>query len=212
MDIIRSNEQIQIEVLGDCLKEEEIKEKEANNIFSRQIHWNLIFNSSNENFSEIFNDYVLQIFRYEKTLTIEQKINFTSILVNYRNHLDLAEFFEEECHLSLVQWIYSNIPLITTEDDQIFHLLYNIIILFEVLPINVNDLFELKIFDKLNKIRKLIKNKRLYIFQHLDNLLNYWTTFCTQNCITKRFNRENVESTEEKHFLERNNKKVGIYY
>lgn len=211
MDIVRPNEQIKSERAINCLREEEIKENEAGNFFSGEVHINLILDSSMKNFTEIFNKYVLQTFKYERSLTIEQKINFTSILVHYRPYLDLEEFFEEECHLSMVQWIYSNIALFSIEDDKIFHLLYNIIIIFEVLPINVNDLFELKIFDKLNKIRKLIKNKRLYIFHHLDNLLNYWTNFCTKKCINKRSEREYLEYSEDKDFFEPN-KKVCIIF
>jgi hypothetical protein len=147
-------------------------------------------------------------------MRIEEKINFTSNLIYYSPYIDLEDFFDEECHLSLVLWIYQYLPKFKCgeEDEKVFHLLYNIIIIFEVLPINTSDLFELKIFEKLNKIRKLIKNKNLYTFQHLDNLLNYWTTFCTDNCLKKRSREEVEKIDEENFFLDRTNKKVYIYY
>jgi hypothetical protein len=211
IDTIASKELKAEENYNEILRQEqEMKEKEAHHIFHQGINRQYNSNPATDLcLVEKLTEYVVQVFKYENSLTIEQKINFTSLLIYYRCFIDLEEFYEEECHLSLVKWIYSNLDSFKSEkeDDFIFHLLYNIIIIFEVLPINVKDLFDLKIFDKLNKIRKLFKNKNLYIFSHLDNLLNYWTTFCTENCFRKRSRNEIVEFPDD----HAHSKKKGNY-
>jgi hypothetical protein len=214
IDTIAINERNGSKIFQKVLEEQEMKEKEADNIFHDGIQLEYKFSISkspiDNGLVKKLTEYFLQMFKFEKSLTLEQKINFTSLLFYYRCYIDLEEFYEEECHLSLVKWIYSYLDSFKSdkEDDKVFHLLYNIIIIFEVIPINGNDLFELKIFDKLNKIRKLFKKKNLYIFAHLDNLLNYWTSFCTENCFRKTTRNENFGYQEDIDYIEHSNKKV----
>jgi hypothetical protein len=159
-----------------------------------------------DSFDEISRDYqiyVMNTLKHDYLLTLEDKINFTTSIALYHRFLhNLEEFFEEECHLTLVNWMDKYIPEIKNETahEKVFQLLYNIILIFEIIPIKVADLFELKIFTKLNKIRKLIKNN-LYIYHHLDKLINYWTNFCTENYVQygkkrSRCEKENISSSE----------------
>lgn len=140
------------------------------------------------NFEEIsrnYQSYVMTTFKNDYLLTLEDKINFSTSLALYHGFLhNIEEFFEEECHFTLISWMDKYIREIKNEtaDEKVFQLLYNIILIFEIIPIKVADLFELKIFTKLNKIRKYIKNK-LYIYHHLDKLINYWTNFCSENYV-----------------------------
>jgi hypothetical protein len=172
--------------------------------------------------SHKYQEFIMSNFKYDHLLSLEDKINLTSSIVFYHTFLtDMDEFFEEECHLALVTWVDKYVPLIKKKkaDEKVFQLLYNIIIIFEIIPIKVADLFELKIFQKLNKIRKYIKHN-LYIYHHLDKLINYWTGFCTENYVQYGKKRQRNEEEEKNYFndeekeenFELPKKKVNYYY
>ena len=117
--------------------------------------------------------------------------------------MNYNDFYEEECHLCLVNWIYNlkNDLRKGFLDGNSYHLINNILNIFETFPINLKDLLVLNIYQKLNKIRKFMKKINFIIFLKLDNLLNYWESFLNDNLIMinkKRLREEeNVEVLEK---------------
>ena len=140
----------------------------------------LPFKANSVNELEIF---IIQIIKKEDALNIFQKITFTySILLNEDKFDDLKEFYEEECHLSLLNWVWKERKILKypcTNFNHLFNvlvLLNNILNIFQILPINSKDILDLKLFDKLNIIRYLIKNWKIEhpILNLISNLLDKW--------------------------------------
>jgi hypothetical protein len=158
---------------------------------------------------------IMNTFKFDYLMNLEAKINFTAIIYMNRDLIvENQDFYEEECHLCLVNWIYDYSDKLKSEDvvdEKIFHLIYNILIIFEILPIKVNDLFELKIFEKLNKIRKYIKNKNLNSYNHLDRLITYWNKFCTDNPLYMKPKRDSASCIELDSELYNPKKKVNYH-
>ncbi len=153
---------------------------------------------------------ILDLFKKDYLMTIEEKINLTSFLMRHlMTHGHFSEFFEEECHLSMINWIHRKKDQ-NLFDTKLNDLIYNILTIFEILPINVEDLFTLNIFDKLNKIRKSLKFSNLLIFQKIDELLNYWTKFCTGNFLATKTKRDKEECFEIKKVS--NNSSLYLYF
>ena len=131
---------------------------------------------------EVFK-YIMASFKYDNLLNLDGKLILTSMLIMYMpTWIEKEDFYEEECHLSMMNWIYNlRNELEKDLDERVFHLLYNIIIIFGNIPIKVDDLLDFKIYQKFNKIRKLIKNKKLIYYEPLDRLLNHWNFFVNNN-------------------------------
>ena len=127
--------------------------------------------------------FIIQIIKKEDALNLFQKITFTySILLNKDKFNDLKEFYEEECHLSLLNWVWKERKILKYPCLNFNHLfnilalLNNILNIFQILPINSKDIIDLKLFDKLNIIRYLIKNWKIEhpILNLISNLLDKW--------------------------------------
>jgi hypothetical protein len=181
--------------------EQQIQSFQISEISEEQKHQQLEFSRSVESF-------IVQTFKYESYMQIEDKINFSFYIINNKIYLlELSEFYEEECHLSLVNWIFKYKNIFKndyTMDERIKQLIYNILIIFEIFPIKTKDLFSLKIFQKLNKIRKymknMIQNRDLDIENKLKRLLDYWQKFIDQETeilLNKKRTRANFVEEEE---------------
>ena len=127
--------------------------------------------------------YIIEVIKKEEKLHLFQKITFTnSILLNKDKFSELKEFYEEECHLSLINWIWKERKTLKYPNIYfnrllgILYLLNNILNIFQILHINPNDIIELKLFDKLNNIKGLIKNWKIEhpILNLISNILNKW--------------------------------------
>ena len=127
--------------------------------------------------------FIIEVIKQEENLHIFQKITFTnSILLNKDKFSELKEFYEEECHLSLINWIWKERKTLKYPNIYfnrllgILYLLNNILNIFQILHINPNDIIELKLFDKLNNIKGLIKNWKIEhpILNLISNVLNKW--------------------------------------
>ena len=127
--------------------------------------------------------FIIEVIKQEENLHIFQKITFTnSILLNKDKFSELKEFYEEECHLSLINWIWKERKTLKYPNIYfnrllgILYLLNNILNIFQILHINPNDIIELKLFDKLNNIKGLIKNWKIEhpILNLISNILNKW--------------------------------------
>ena len=123
-----------------------------------------------------FESFIIDTIHQDATLSLSSKLYFTRILLlNFMKLRYLSDdFYEEECHLSLLNWIWNvkyiliswdnnskdNKSLIndkTNSDENILsiilELLNNILIILETLPIKSNDILDLKLYEMLNKIK-----------------------------------------------------------
>lgn len=148
---------------------------------------------------------ITNAFKYESTMPKEEKIYLTSYIIQHIYFITkLEDFYEEECHLTLVNWIWNlrhKIKGNENLDEFDYYLINNILIIFEKIPILTKDLFDLKIYQKLNKIRKYMKKINNLLFVKLDNLLNYWKSFCDEQSFMilqkKRCRDEDQEYSEK---------------
>lgn len=112
--------------------------------------------------------------------SIEEKINITStILNNVSLVFGMEDFYEEECQLSLLTWAYEIYYISNLSEDKIDRknleiLLFNILNIFEIFPIKPTDLISLNFIEKLNKIKRSIKNWNFALACKIHNLVSYW--------------------------------------
>jgi len=158
---------------------------------------------------------ILDLFKKDHLMDFEEKINLARIVLSYFSNFGIfEEFFEEECHLAMVNWVYKNKKFLEIENEftlQSTELLNIILNIFEILPIKVEDIFSLNIYEKLNKFRKIMKNKNFIIYQKLDRLLCYWSQFCIEEIyLSKKRERIEKENEEMKEIEYMNKKKVSF--
>ena len=132
---------------------------------------------------------LLLILKNEESLTLKDKLNFSylvSIAISSFTEEMIKKFNEEECHLSLLNWVWrykkkfkefiiekelkNNIKLIPNFDyffsnkynkllieiNFILQLLINILNIFKFLPMTSSELLNLKFYEKLSKIKEYI--------------------------------------------------------
>ena len=134
---------------------------------------------------------LLSIFKNEENLTLKDKLDFSyliSIAISSFTDEMIKEFNEEECHLSLLNWVWrykkkfkefrienefkNSLKLFPNFDNFfsnkynkllieinfILQLLINILNIFKFLPITSSELLSLKFCEKLSKIKEYIKS------------------------------------------------------
>ena len=133
---------------------------------------------------------VISKFKNEESLTLKDKLEFSyllSLAISSFNEEMIKEFNEEECHLSLLNWVWryrkkikefrniiqnkNSLKLIPNfiyffsnkynklliEINFILQLLINILNILYFLPITSSELLNLKLYEKLSKIKEYIK-------------------------------------------------------
>jgi len=155
-----------------------------------------------------FMEIILSTLKKEEDLTLKEKLDFSFLLSISRGNFTeetIKEFCEEECHLTLLNWVWKyakklkkfkleteikekciNITNIfddffpkynklLIEINFILDLLINILNLFSFLPINSYDILNLKLYQKLYKIKLYIKSfSNVNILTSIDYVLNKW--------------------------------------
>ena len=155
-----------------------------------------------------FMEIILSTLKKEGDLTLKEKLDFSFLLSISRGNFTeetIKEFCEEECHLTLLNWVWKyakklkkfkleteikekciNITNIfddffpkynklLIEINFILDLLINILNLFSFLPINSYDILNLKLYQKLYKIKLYIKSfSNVNILTSIDYVLNKW--------------------------------------
>ena len=147
-----------------------------------------------------FKKFILDTIKNDDELALKDKLAFSLFLVmntNCFNEELINEFNEEECHLSLLNWIWRynkklkqfqlehqlkinlfqnfdnflpNYNKLLIEINIIMELLINILNFLVFLPINTSDILHLKLYEKLLKIKGYIKS---YANEYLLNLINF---------------------------------------
>ena len=133
---------------------------------------------------------VISKFKNEESLTLKDKLEFSyllSLAISSFNEEMIKELNEEECHLSLLNWVWryrkkikefrniiqnkNSLKLIPNfiyffsnkynklliEINFIIQLLINILNILYFLPITSSELLNLKLYEKLSKIKEYIK-------------------------------------------------------
>ena len=175
------------------------------NLNSREIQNPIEFPFKANSINEL-ETFIIEVIKQEENLNIFQKITFTnSILVNKDKFSELKEFYEEECHLSLLNWVWKERKTLKYPsynlNHHLFHilaLLNNILNIFLILPINSKDILDLKLFDKLNSIRSLIKNWNMDIpiLNLIKEILDKWKCSIEESKEIK-LNKKRNRSEEE---------------
>ena len=161
---------------------------------------------------------ILSTLKKDEDLTLKEKLEFSyclSLAIKSFNEDMIKEFNEEECHLTMLNWVWRygkkfkefrieneiknsinltqnfdiffpkyNILLI--EINFIMDLLINILNIFIFLPITSNEILNLKLYEKLSKIKKYIKS---FANQDILNL--------TEIILQKWKNQVDVENEEK---------------
>ena len=136
---------------------------------------------------------------------IESKLSIVELIKNNRDILmNLEEFYEEDCQLSLLNWAWNihrrffgnkNVePLnemnsstnahFALNKDLLFKnnclnnkaeiLLFNILNIFEIFPIKPDDLKSLNFIEKLTEIKKDMKSRNLILYKKVKKLIKFW--------------------------------------
>ena len=119
---------------------------------------------------------------------IQSKVAITELILKNKDIIyNLKEFYEEDCQLSLMNWVnavhkdlkqslknekINKNKLILNKNQEI--LLFNIINILEILPIKPDDLISLNFIDILKKIKKDIKTQNDILYNKIKTLLNFW--------------------------------------
>ena len=175
---------------------------------------------------------ILDTFRNDDELTLGDKIAFSSWIVHIQNSLTeemINNLNEEECHLSLLNWIwkykknlknycdlfqkspnfqnlennnsnFQHYNKLIIEINLILELLINILNVFVFLPINSSDILQLKLYEKLFKIKEYIKYyTNDYLFNLIQFVLNKWKTIVDLDNEVKIVNRFKLNQLGLKH-------------
>ena len=136
---------------------------------------------------------------------IRAKLSIVDLILNNKDILiNLEEFYEEDCQLSLLNWAWNvdriffgsknfeplseaktdydiNFPL---NNDLLFKnnflnnkaeiLLFNILNIFEIFPIKPDDLKSLNFIEKLTEIKKDMKSRNLILYKKVKKLIKFW--------------------------------------
>lgn len=161
--------------------------------------------------AESLEQLIINTIKQEDSMSLLSKLQFTYFISQHANLLSqLSEFYEEECHLSLLNWVWKEKKLLknpySSLNDMnslcgVLELLYNILFIFENLPIKSNDILDLRLFEKLNKIKVYINrwNVFLPVLGKISAVLDKWKKEVdddTEEKLGQKRKRNNEEETE----------------
>ena len=136
---------------------------------------------------------------------LQSKLDIVELIMNNRDILiNLEDFYEEDCQLSLLNWAWnihrrlfgnkktdpfanmntnSNANCCLNKDllfknnclnNKAEILLFNILNIFEIFPIKPDDLKSLNFIEKLKEIKKDMKSKNLILYKKIKKLIKFW--------------------------------------
>ena len=136
---------------------------------------------------------------------IKSKLSIVDLILNNRDILiNLEDFYEEDCQLSLLNWacninrkLFANknfepLSEANTHSDIQFPLnkdlffkknylnnkaeilLFNILNIFEIFPIKPDDLKSLNFIEKLTEIKQDMKSRNLILYKKVKKLVKFW--------------------------------------
>ena len=136
---------------------------------------------------------------------IKSKLSIVDLILNNRDILiNLEDFYEEDCQLSLLNWAcninrkffanknFEPLSKANTHSDIQFPLnkdlffkknylnnkaeilLFNILNIFEIFPIKPDDLKSLNFIEKLTEIKQDMKSRNLILYKKVKKLVKFW--------------------------------------
>ena len=161
--------------------------------------------------AESLEQLIINTIKQEDSMSLLSKLQFTYFISQHANLLSqLSEFYEEECHLSLLNWVWKEKKLLKNPYSSlsdmnslcgVLELLYNILFIFENLPIKSHDILDLRLFEKLHKIKVYINrwNVFLPVLGKISAVLDKWKKEVdddTEEKLGQKRKRNNEEETE----------------
>ena len=144
-----------------------------NNIREHDIYLENLDHYDSSTTSTSLNEHVL-----DESLLIPAEIAITfQILSNVSSLIVSDDFYIEECQLSLLNWAYRSVRDVSNK-EQLEILLDNILNIFEIFPINQQDLISLNFIEKLNKIKRSVKKWNTKLSIKIQHLVTYWQNMC----------------------------------
>ena len=122
--------------------------------------------------------YLVEKINHLDTSSIEEKINLCADIYENRDEIISDDlFFSEECHQTILNWIWKQKKKFSIENidfNQLIDLLFNVIIIFEFLPIHIETLINCNFIRKFKVFEKLIKDYNSALSIRINDLVNYF--------------------------------------
>ena len=120
---------------------------------------------------------IQKINRQEFFPSLEEEINLSAYIIKHKEEFYSNDlFYLEECHQSILNWIwYKRKKLIPENIDfnQLIDLLFNVIIIFEYFPMKLDILINCHLIKKLKDIKNCIKDYNIPLTIRIGDLINY---------------------------------------
>ena len=154
---------------------------------------------------------IVNICNKDEMLSFENKLYFVKLIyINSEYFNYFKDFYEEECHLTLLNWVYKEknylknyIKYDTYHINLILDILNTILNIYKKLNIKPIDLIELKLYEKL-KIFSLYDIFKYYeyakpVFNNIKIILEIWDEILIdeKNKLNKKRNKELTNDKEE---------------
>ena len=121
---------------------------------------------------------IQKINRQEFFPSLEEEINLSAYIIKHKEEIYSNElFYLEECHQSILNWIWYKKENLTPQNidfNQLIDLLFNVIIIFEFLPIHIENLINCNFIRKFKVFEKLIKDYNSALSIRINDLVNYF--------------------------------------
>ena len=134
-------------------------------------------------------------------LSIKEKIDLSAEIIQNRPYVISQDaFLQEECHVTLLNWIWKIRNKINSENFEFLHLndlLFNIILIFETFPIQTDTLVSCHFLTKLNLITNQVNEINSALACRIRTLVHYWDEQIKKIKLNKLLQKKRSRSKEE---------------
>ncbi len=127
---------------------------------------------------KLLNFLIEKINRQEFFPSLEEEINLSAYIIKHKEEIYSNElFYLEECHQSILNWIWYKRKNLTPQNidfNQLIDLLFNVIIIFEYFPMSLEILNNCHLIKKLKDIKNCIQDFNITLSFRIENLIHYY--------------------------------------